>query len=181
MRSTVATPTEHQYTQARDKFKAVLQLAEDLYGVGLVSQVDLYFFPKGKKAGVAKTIRNGTKPYAVGISSEALAIDPYDMITNTIPHEIAHIVMFATKLGKGHDKSWKNCCLTLGGDGKRCHTLELTAAKKHTKYQYSVDDGTVRTVGPKIHRKVQNGNTGYHFTERNRKLYILARNFIRAV
>jgi predicted SprT family Zn-dependent metalloprotease len=56
------------------------------------------------------------------ITYQIKALDKYDEEINlqTVPHEIAHFVCKVKKIGKNHDKGWKEVCVKLGGDGKTC-------------------------------------------------------------
>jgi predicted SprT family Zn-dependent metalloprotease len=173
--------TAEQLKAAQAKFDAVIIMAAGMYSIpDLADRVNLTFYSHGKRAGYAKRLLNGN--FLVAINAEALAVDYNDTIEDTIPHEIAHIVMFITKKGKNHDAVWKRCCIALGGTGKRCHDLDLTPAKRHAKYEYELIDGTLRTVGAKVHKKIQNGNRNYHFKNRGGpKLFLFAENFVRVV
>ncbi len=177
----IRTPTAEQIKAAKDKFEAVITMAAGMYNIpDLSRRVTLTFYSHGKRAGYAKRLLSGN--FLVAINYEALAVDYNDTIEDTIPHEIAHVVMFITKKGRNHDKVWKQCCMALGGTGKRCHDLDLTPAKRHAKYEYRLIDGSLRTVGPKIHNKIQRGNRGYHFKNRGGpKLFLFAENFMRVI
>lgn len=51
-----------------------------------------------------------------------------------ILHEIAHGLVGCCH---GHDKIWKNACLKIGGNGKRCYGKRLIPARRSTKrYTY---------------------------------------------
>lgn len=89
----------------------------------------------------------------------------------TIPHEIAHLVQFAgLRAGKGHDAMWKHICLTLGGNGKRCHNLELTPVRKSSQFEYLLANGEKAILGPIQHKRVQ--LEGREYQTRKTKLRI---------
>ena len=45
-------------------------------------------------------------------------LDDIDVIKSIVLHEIAHAIVGGHH---NHDKVWKDCCINLGGNGKRCH------------------------------------------------------------
>lgn len=45
-------------------------------------------------------------------------LDNVDIIKSIVLHEIAHAIVGANH---NHDKIWKDCCISIGGDGKRCY------------------------------------------------------------
>jgi hypothetical protein len=57
----------------------------------------------------------------------------YGSIINTIIHEIAHALL----PDHNHDDVWKNKCIELGGDGKRCGNRKdfISAKSRETIYQ----------------------------------------------
>jgi len=174
------TPTTAQVRAVEDKFAAVIESASKMYHLpNLNKQISLTFFSHGKRAGYAKRLIGGN--YLIAMNLEALAVDPVDTIEDTVPHEIAHAVAAITGLGRNHDRGWKRICIALGGTGKRCHALKLTPAKRHTKYEYRLSDGSLETVGAKVHGKIQAGNSTYFFRKNRQKLYLLANNFVRVV
>lgn len=54
-----------------------------------------------------------------------------DFKTDTIPHEIAHVVSFKLYglAGKGHGPNWKHVMRRLGVTPTRCHSLDVTNSK----------------------------------------------------
>lgn len=45
-------------------------------------------------------------------------LDDVDTIKSIVLHEIAHAIVGNNH---NHDKVWKDCCINLGGNGKRCY------------------------------------------------------------
>ena len=75
-------------------------------------------------------------------------------VYEVLAHEVAHLVCFDKKLGKGHDKGWKRVCLALGGNGNRCHSFNFKPKRKTRQAVYEVNGQTVK-VGLIQHRRLQ--------------------------
>lgn len=119
--------------------------------------VEIYYNIRGRVCGRARRI--GTR-FILQYNAEAVLNFNEDMTTNTIPHEIAHLVCFNQKhLGEGHDSGWKSVCRSLGGDDSRCHDYTLTPAKIKpiNRFFYRLPSGEEVIVGPKHHKGLQTG------------------------
>ena len=55
--------------------------------------------------------------------------DANRFVTETIIHELAHIVAYRVYNSGGHDAKWRNTCLWLGGNGVRCHEYKTPINK----------------------------------------------------
>lgn len=63
-------------------------------------------------------------------------------ITDTIPHEVAHLVSNAVygREGRGHKARWKSVMLALGvSDSSRCHSYTTTPARILKRVTYVCD------------------------------------------
>lgn len=151
-----------------------LELAAEKFGIDM-DDVVIDFNAKGQVSAYAY-YQNGV--YGLSFNPEAVEKYTEDMIKDTIPHEVAHLVGFKTiKYGiKGHNKNWKAATRMLGGSGERCHTYKLTPARKRTihRYLYTTPSGvTIQTTAQK-HNKIQSG----HIFRVNRTgEYLLAEHF----
>lgn len=127
-----------------------------------VSDVAIRNDIRGKHAGQARWQRRFNEiSYSLRFNPEAITNYFQDMIKDTIPHEVAHIVCFIRpELGKNHDAGWKRVCRMLGGDDSRTHTMNLSAGKAKTEYDYLVN-GEIVKLGPKRHARLQRGETTY--------------------
>lgn len=150
--------------QVIDKCKEVVAKAKELYGVDL-SVVRIGFNLKGRVAGwaAAKGIRGGHISYSVRFNQDMItrgcedALD--DMINDTVPHELAHIVCFMRpELGRNHDAGWARVCKALGGGGGRTHSLDVVFGKG-TTYEYTTDRGNKVRVNERRHTYIQAGGT----------------------
>lgn len=92
----------------------------------------------------------------IELSEEAVGIDPMLVLTDTIPHEVAHLVCRELNNDKGHGKQWRKVCIALGGSGNRTFAIQLTKARMTKQYEYKCNH-TQRLfwVGSCIHKSLQ--------------------------
>lgn len=150
-----------RYQAMQDQVSRVLAHAEKLYGVKISPTVS--FNLRGRVAGwagctlcrVTRTASN----FRLRFNCELIEGKHFDdMVNNTVPHEIAHLVCYARPdLGSKHDAGWQRVCLALGGDGKRCHTYEVSL--RGGGFTYRATCGTLLTVSRQIHNKIQQGQS----------------------
>ena len=148
--------------QVIQKCNEVVAKAKELYGVDL-SVVRIGFNLKGRVAGWAamKGRIGGPVSYSVRFNYDMLARGCEDtlrdMLEDTVPHELAHIVCFMKpSLGKNHDEGWKRVCEALGGTRARTHKLEVVFGKG-TTYEYTTDAGNKVRVNERRHAYIQGG------------------------
>lgn len=101
-------------------------------------------------------IMMGHRPY-LQFSVEAIQKGWDEMVNDTLPHEVAHVVDMLIRGRTNHDRHWKAICIRLGGSGKRTHSMEVSKARKTRKYIYVATCGTEIKVGANIHKKLQMG------------------------
>lgn len=139
-----------------DKIATVKALALQKYGINLSDLVVKYDL-KGRTAGWAigmRTIRLNTT--AIFGDEEHFK----DMVDDTIPHEIAHIVCHRNPtLGRKHDYGWASVCRALGGTGKRTHDMTTIEYARGRTYIYTSSMGKEYAVSEQRHRKIQMGAT----------------------
>lgn len=113
-------------------------------------------------AGRASKRRGGR--YLLQFNREAILKHWDDMVNDTIPHEIAHIIGYAKpEYGiKRHNKRWKYVCIMLGGTGKRCHDKCLSPGRTIRKHSYDVPDYGVVMLSTIRHNRLQRGEMEYH-------------------
>lgn len=148
-------------TAAHEEFtkhvRAKLEEAVQRFGVKIdPNDVDVEYNINGRCAGRA-IHRNGK--YTLQFNAEAIEKHWDEMVKDTIPHEVAHLVCFAAPIfGKNHDHGWKRVCRTLGGDDSRTHDMILTGSRDSVRRRYNyVVEGHPIKVGPKHHAAIQNG------------------------
>lgn len=144
-----------------------LERAKELFG--FMDHVYINFRNTGTTAGWASARRlgYGEHEYSLTFNTQLLSDEHKDaLITDTIPHEIAHLVCYAfPHLGKNHDKGWKRVCRMLGGNGERCHSLQLNRARRTRKAVYDIAGREVK-IGMTVHKRIQEGR-GYSIVPDN--------------
>jgi len=142
---------ETRIANIRAKVAAVSQIATRLYGVDMSGLV-VRFDAKGTARGHAG-YKDGI--YYIRFNHPLIETHGYDgIITNTVPHEIAHIVCFKNPLiGRNHNRDWARVCIALGGDGRRCHQEDVVLGNGLT-YEYITTTGKKFRVGQAKHRRV---------------------------
>lgn len=149
-----------------DRFQAmtnrtqeVLNKAEALYGVKI--NPTIAFNLRGRVAGWAgckfcALTRKATQ-FSLRFNREIIQGDHFeDMMKNTVPHEIAHLICFSRpELGRNHDAGWKQVCMALGGDGKRAHNYDVVVKGR---WDYITDRGHKVSITKKYHAAVQAGH-----------------------
>lgn len=152
-------------TKVLQRVVEVATLAEQLYDVpikGMTTKFDL----RGKAAGKAsvRVQKKGDEMHiwaCIRINRQAMKLDLDDMLDDTVPHEIAHIVcMLKPSLGRDHDAGWVRVCQALGGTGKQYHNLPLRGVQR--EWRYVATCGTEFWLPTVVHKRVQAG--------RNRKV-----------
>ena len=139
------------------KVKQVLDQAKDLYMVDIKPAIR--FDLKGRCAGIAG--RTSAGQYYLRFNTTLMTDDAsYQHILNdTVPHEIGHLVCYKKpELGNRHNPGWKRVCAALGGNGKRCHSMEVIYAKGDTYACNTTTGHTVMASGA-IYNKIQRGAT----------------------
>lgn len=100
--------------------RAVKTLTEKtMYDHGLIQKGWKFRYGRGKK-------RFGCCDYdkkEISISRPLSNLNDEKKVMDIILHEIAHALV---GYGHGHDKVWRRKCIEIGGDGKRCYSLETT-------------------------------------------------------
>ena len=149
--------------QVLEKCAAVSAKAKELYGVDL-SKVSIRFDLKGRVAGYA-CMRGYlcARTYFMRFNYDMLMRGDAEvlrnMIEDTVPHEIAHIVCFMNPaLGKNHDAGWASVARALGSTGSRTHDMEVVYGKGYT-YEYTTCRGATVRIGDRHHAAVQRGQT----------------------
>ena len=138
----------------------VLAKARQLYNIPL--DVRVTFDLKGAIAGQArcKMCRQTgvTSDYHLRFNSDLIQGKHFDdMIHETIPHEIAHLVTYAEpRLGYKHDAGWRKICKALGGNGRTRHNMEVSY--RGGSFVYRATCGTLVTVSKIMHNKIQKGS-----------------------
>lgn len=132
------------YSQFIAKTHEVMQKANEMFGINIQLKVDVNI--RGVR--IAGQAERKMGVYRVRLNPLFCQQHPEDILNNTIPHEIAHIVCFALKCDDGHGKNWKSIAKKLGCNGERTHSMNIIDPKKVYYYAVfatgKVDIGVVR-------------------------------------
>jgi SprT protein len=140
-----------------------LKKADKMFGTDLAADTTIDFSTRGRIGGWAYTRRvRSYQQHHLSLNGEAVEKYTNDMIVNTVPHEIAHLVCNAKpSLGDKHNQGWKRVCRQLGGSGDRCHKMDLTPARVVHKFTYILDDESRVDLTAIRHKKIQSGRDTY--------------------
>ena len=143
------------------KCNTVFEKAKELYGLDL-SVCTIRFDLKGRVGGTAGARGSslaGTRSYQMRFNADMVQRDTVEMVDETVPHEIAHIVCFMNpKLGSNHDAGWARVCRQLGGNGSRTHDMPVVYGKGNT-YEYITTNGNTIRLSERHHATVQRGRS----------------------
>lgn len=114
--------------------------------------------------------------YRVDFNADLLVRNVEDYMSDTIPHEVAHLVAqtifkkdpmyyYARKKNVGHGPLWKQVMVAFGCDPKRCHSYDTSETKVRSKPSYTYTcgcHGKTYSLGPKRHaRQTRDPETFY--------------------
>lgn len=172
--------TQEQKKQILDKIEACFVKADAHYKRTLKRPTQVEYTLKGGSAGTANP-RNHVLNF-----NAALALrDWNDMITNTVPHEVAHLIDYEINnkleeqmlarshaiermhlLGRRvkmpkrdvHGYSWQSVMRVLGAVPKRTHNVDTTGiVRRKSRHSYRCDCGGTLVVGAKHHNAILRG------------------------
>ena len=150
--------------QIRNRVNQLIAQYEAKHPGQKVPQMNIRFDLRGRAAGQAG--RRGFQ-YFMRFNKDMIMNQSWDNLLNdTVPHELAHVICFANGSDFGHGVFWRRTCQELGGSGERCHTEAVTYAKGRT-YVYTTSTGHTVNLSETKHRRIQAGSS-YIFRERNK-------------
>lgn len=149
----ISDPEMHTKINFSRHIRDCIQQAIEIYGVYELEDTEISYDLKGQCAGQA-IHRQGN--YSLRFNLEAIEKDFDEMVNETIPHEVAHLVCYVRpSLGRNHNRGWKSVCQKLGGNADRTHSIELSRARKVKRFVYILDDGSELKLTKGKHQKVQ--------------------------
>ena len=137
-------------------------IAQDRFGVSPEVTVD--WSQRGLAAGRCKYLAGGKAH--IRLNAQVAAAEG-DKFVATIAHEYAHAVAWMlhwkrhgdTRLKDHHGWIWQQVMNAFGYPAERCHSYESAQPTRVVeKFRYRCGCGPVKLVGPKIHKKIQNGS-----------------------
>lgn len=163
-----------------------VDLANKRYGINM-SYPTITFDLRGTTAGMAYS-----GEHKVQFNAGLLVRNVDEMLEDTVPHEVAHLVTYRlhptsrrwtgkkwVRTIKPHGDEWKSVMRALGVTPDRTHNMdvsEVRVKKNVTKYEYRCNCRT-HEVGGKVHNKIQAGHT---YTCRKCKGKLTAGTFVAA-
>lgn len=151
----------------RKATEACLEKADEIYGTKLAGNVAIRFDIRGYRMAGQAGFKHGN--FFLRFHPEYIESNFDDMLNNTVPHEVAHIVGYATNIGiRRHNDAWKAACLKLGGNGKRCHSMDnedfapskderIAKYDARRPFAYEDEHGRVHYVTAQLHKKMHEG------------------------
>lgn len=146
---------EQRMEQVRRRCAELIAQANQLYNITL-PDIAINFNLTGRVAGWA--IHHGSR-YEMRFNRVMMMNEAWDHIySETVPHELAHIICFFTRWDRGHGARWRSVCRRLGGNGETYHHEAVVYAKGET-YVYTSSTGQEIRLSERRHRRVQAGAT----------------------
>lgn len=156
--------TYEQKGQVLARVEHFVNLANEIYNTDL--SMPCVRFDKRGRVGATACYGRPELNFNVG-----LMIDNWDEYMNqVVPHEVAHLVkdhVYGTeskgRLHSPHGLYWKQIMRSFGCEPDRCHSMDTSKVAQHkTKHVYKCSCcNTEVVVGPKIHKKISGGYSGY--------------------
>ena len=153
--------------QFRNAVEANLLLADQKYGTKLAGNVAIRFDIGGYRTAGQAGFRHGNFFLRF---HPAYIEEHFDaMLNEVIPHEVAHVVGYAAREldVRRHNPNWKRVCIELGGNGERCHSMDVSVkpAAKDRRAQYDArrpfvyedQHGRLHRVTAQMHKAMQEG------------------------
>lgn len=145
--------------QAEQHTRSLLLRASRRFGLApppLAVRFDL----RGKTAGMVKFQRG--QAYVVRYNPRLLAENRDDFLTQTVPHEVAHVVtnlLFGPR-AKPHGAQWQTVMRYFGAEPRRCHGYDVSGAppRRLRRFDYHCACRTHRLTSIR-HNRIQAGGT----------------------
>ena len=147
----------------KEAVKLYVDIAQNKYGMTL-NMPTIQFKVRGKVAGKAWPLA-----YKLDFNMVLLQENFEDMISQTVPHEVAHLIakkLYLLDRIKPHGIEWKRVMIAFGKNPSRCHSYDTTRARQASRrpsstFQYECT-GCKRqfAVGATRNRRWHDG-TGY--------------------
>jgi SprT protein len=138
----------HISRQQRDRVETAVMdcvlMAEKRFGKGIPIP-EIRYDLVGGSAGQAVYDRRGNVKHTIRINPILLNENESYVILQTVPHEMAHVVVhhLYDDLGisvKGHGSEWKRIMYLFGLEPHRCHQLDISsirAVRKQSTYRFT--------------------------------------------
>lgn len=159
-------------TQAVELTEYWIRRARELTGASArrLPIPEVAFDLRGRSAGQAVFARR-SREARIRINAGLLASHPREMLDDTVPHEVAHVVVFRLygRKAKPHGEEWKALMRAFGVDPAPCHTLPTEPTRQLKRFRYRCDCDEPVWLTSIRHRRAQRG-TDYLCRRCGRKL-----------
>ena len=113
---------------------------------------------RGRSAGQAIFARR-SRDCRIRINAALLESHPQEMLAETVPHEVAHVVIYRLygRRARPHGKEWKALMRAFGVDPAPCHTLPTEPVRQLKRFRYRcacAEDAWLTSIR---HRRAQQG------------------------
>lgn len=117
---------------------------------------------RGRAAGKVEVVRQRRQLYSarLRLNLEAARLDWRQMVDETIPHEVAHLVVMSLPRRfeqQPHGRDWQLVCQALGGQGAVRHQLPLARARQPRLWHYRDSLGVCHQLTSVRHHRLQRG------------------------
>ena len=115
---------------------------------------------RGRAAGQAILARR-RGDCAIRINAALLASHPREMLAETVPHEVAHVVIhrLCGRRAKPHGAEWKALMRAFGVEPAPCHTLPAEPTRRLTRHRYRCRCDEPAWLTSIRHKRAQAGTT----------------------
>lgn len=123
----------------------------------------LRFDLRGRAAGLAVYPRSRRHRASIRLNAALLRDHPREMIEQTVPHEVAHVVtrwLYGDR-AKAHGREWRGVMHAFGKKPAVCHALPTVAARRMAYYPYRCACPEPRQLSAVRHRRVLAGRSSY--------------------
>jgi len=162
----------------REQIDSWIDIANDKYESSLTNSIAFNKIPypylsfklKGRTAGKASY-----QKWTIKINLVLLKENWDDMINQTLPHEIAHLVAWHVygQCIKPHGREWKSIMRAFGKKPSRCHALDTTNSAVRTMarvFTYKCICDISHDLTIIRHRRQQSGRANYRCSKCKRSL-----------
>lgn len=116
-----------------------IEQARAIAGVGprCLPVPDVFFDLRGRAAGQTVFARR-TRRCHIRLNARLLAEHPRQMLEETVPHEVAHVVVFRIygRSVRPHGPEWRALMQAFGVEATACHTLPAEPSRRLKRYRY---------------------------------------------
>ncbi|MEM9300716.1 MAG: SprT-like domain-containing protein [Pseudomonadota bacterium] len=130
-------------------------------GGQLPDRVEVAFDLRGRMAGQARLLPDGTGLIRLNRQLFEFPEHEYAELRDTVLHEMAHLcVMCSAQRARPHGRRWRALAQALGAIPRATHALPLRGVRAGTEYGYDLGDRTV-WLGSTRHARLQAGKAIY--------------------